>query len=271
MGKIDRAEGAHAFGNNPDEYHRSRPAYPERVFEILQQRCGLQPHCATLEIGAGTGLCTQKLIECGAFPLVVVEPDERLAAFLTRTLREVDVRVSTFESVDLPSEEFDLATSASAFHWLDEAKSLAKVGELLRDEGWWAVWWNLFFDVSRTDEFHKATRSLLGGLDQSPSYCPNERPSFAMDTEVRISQMKAADVFDQIEFEDLRWSVFLDAPRVRELYGTFSPISRLDRVERERLLNQLEQVAERDFGGSVELYITTPIYTARRKGRRRQA
>ena len=271
MANIDRAEGARAFGNNPDGYHRSRPAYPEGVFEILRQRCKLQPHCTTLEIGAGTGLCTQKLIEFGAAPLVVVEPDERLAAFLTRTLREVDVRVTTFENADLPPEEFDLATSASAFHWLDETKSLAKIGELLRDEGWWAMWWNLFLDVSRIDEFHNATRSLLSALDRSPSYGSTERPSFAMDTEARMSQMKAADVFDQIEFEDLRWNVFLDAPRVRELYGTFSPISRLDREERERLLDGLEQIAERDFGGSVELYITTPIYTARRKGRTRRA
>jgi len=52
-------------------------------------------------------------------------------------------------------------------------------------------------------------------------------------------------------------------------YATFSPISRLGREERERLLDGLGEIAERQSGGSVELYITTPIYTARRKARTR--
>jgi SAM-dependent methyltransferase len=269
MGLIDRSEGKRAFGSNPDGYHRSRPAYPERVFEILQQRCGLRPHCKSFEIGGGTGLSTRRLIELGASPIVVVEPDERLANFLVRTLEGVDVRVTTFEKLELPSESFEMGTSASAFHWLDEAASLRKIGRILRDEGWWAMWWNLFLDPSRTDEFHKATRTLLEGLDRGPSHGSNEKPSFAMDTQARIAQLKAAGVFDQIEIEDLRWSAVFDSVRVRELYATFSPISRLGREERERLLDGLGEIAERQFGGSVELYITTPIYTARRKARTR--
>jgi hypothetical protein len=109
----------------------------------------------------------------------------------------------------------------------------------------------------------------LEGLDRGPSHGSNEKPSFALDTQTRIAQLKAADVFDQIEFEDLRWSAVFDSLRVRELYATFSPISRLGREERKRLLDGLGEIAERQFGGSVELYITTPIYTARRKPRPR--
>src|ERR1700758_1747542 len=81
MGTIDRAEGRRAFGADPEGYHAARPAYPERVFEILRQRCGLRPSCRTFEIGGGTGVCTRRLVELGASPLVVVEPDARLAAF----------------------------------------------------------------------------------------------------------------------------------------------------------------------------------------------
>lgn len=268
VGTIERSEGQHAFGSDPEGYHRARPAYPERVFEILRQHCGLHPFCSTFEIGGGTGLGTRRLIELGASPLVVIEPDRRLAAFLTRTLGAIDVRVTTFELAELSAEEFDLGTSASAFHWLDEASSLRKIGQILRDGGWWAVWWNLFFDASRTDEFHKATQTLMEDLHHSPSCGVNGRPSFAMDTDTRIANMKTVGVFDNIEFESLRWSVVLDSAQVIQLYSTFSPISSLEFRRRKHLLYELGQIAEKQFAGQVEMYITTPIYTARRQARK---
>lgn len=268
MSTIDRSEGQRAFGSDPEGYHGARPAYPEKVFEILRQRCGLQPLCRTVEIGGGTGLSTRRLMELGASPLVVVEPDERLAAFLTRTLSPVDVRVSTFENASLSAEWFDLGTSASAFHWLDEASSLSKIGQLLRNGGWWAAWWNLFFDSSHANEFQKATQGLLAGLDRSPSWASDGRPSFAMDTDARIASLTKVGVFEHIEFENLHWSVVLNSLQITRLYATFSPVSRLVLEDRNRLLYDLGQIAEKQFGGEVELFVATPIYTAQRRARR---
>jgi SAM-dependent methyltransferase len=270
MGVIDRREGRHAFGSDPEGYHDARPAYPDKVFDILQKRCGLRLGCRTFEIGPGTGLCTRRLLELGASPVVAVEPDERLAGFLIRTVAAsatLDVRVTTFENADLPSECFDLGTSASAFHWLDEIVSLSKIARILRDGGWWAVWWNLFFDGSRTDEFHKATRILFKDLECSPSQGLDGRPSFALDTEARIANLRSVGVFENVEVDIIPWTAVLDTLRTKRLYATFSPISRLTRDERERRLDSLGQIADKEFGGHVELRITTPIYTAQRRGR----
>ena len=268
MGTIDRKEGQRAFGHDPEGYHNARPAYPEKVFEILQQRCGLQPGSRTFEIGAGTGLCTRRLIELGASPLVVIEPDERLAGFLTGNLGSaaaIDVRVATFEAASLLTDWFDLGTSASAFHWVDEVSSLSKVARILRPGGWWAMWWNLFFDGSRTDEFHKATRVLFEDLEHSPSRSSGVRPSFALDTEARVANIAAANAFENIEVNVIPWTVVFDTQRIMRLYATFSPISRLSAEKRERLLDGLGTIADKQFGGSVELNITTPIYTAQRR------
>jgi SAM-dependent methyltransferase len=268
MDTIDRSEGQRAFGTDPDRYHDSRPAYPERVFEILQQRCGLRAGTRTFEIGAGTGLGTRRLIELGASPVVVIEPDDRLAVFITKTLpsdSNIEVQVATFEEATLPSNWFDLGTCASAFHWVDELRSLSKITRTLKEGGWWAMWWNLFFDGSRIDEFQKATESLFNELEHSPSRGLDGRPSFALDTEARITNLRAVGGLDDIEVEILKWTSLLDTQRIRRLYATFSPISRLAAGKRERLLDDLEQVAEKQFGGAVELRITTPIYTACRR------
>jgi hypothetical protein len=86
MAEIDRAEGQRAFGIDPTSYDQARPDYPPRVYEILRDCCGLQPGVRTFEIGPGSGVATRHLLRLGAAPLVVVEPDERLASFLTTTL-----------------------------------------------------------------------------------------------------------------------------------------------------------------------------------------
>src|SRR5215208_4481156 len=75
------------FGADPANYHDARPEYPERVYDLLTTRCGLGPGTATLEIGPGTGLATHRLLALGADPLVAVEPDARLAQFLTDRLQ----------------------------------------------------------------------------------------------------------------------------------------------------------------------------------------
>src|SRR5580658_7867808 len=114
---IHRMFGRQAFGLDPGGYHAARPAYPDWVFNVLCERCGLAPNTVTFEIGPGTGTATRRLLELGASPLVAVEPDNRLAAFLRETVRDesLTVVISTFEEAVLPETSFDLGLSATAF------------------------------------------------------------------------------------------------------------------------------------------------------------
>jgi SAM-dependent methyltransferase len=267
MTEIHRVEGRRAFGCDPLCYHDTRPGYPEEVFDILQQRCGLRPGARTFEIGAGTGLSTRRLLELGSRPLVAIEPDERLAEFLTRTLvptaPSLEIRVAAFEHINLPVEWFDLGTSASAFHWLEEMNSLHKIARSLREGGWWAMWWNLLLDGSRTDEFDQATRMLFKDLGRSPSR-GSGNGSFALDSETRIANLAAVKAFEKIQSDSFSWTALYDTAGIQRLYSTFSSISRLKEDQRQQLLDDLGEIAEKQFGGQVEIRITTPMYTAQR-------
>src|SRR5271156_6674162 len=160
---IHRMFGRQAFGRDPAGYDAARPAYPGWVFDFLRERCGLVPNAATFEIGAGTGTATRRLLELGANPLLAVEPDDRLAAFLRKTIpdKALKVVVAPFEEAVLQEASFDLGLSAPAFHWLNEDFALTKVAKLLRPGGWWAMLWNVFGDSCRPDPFHEATKSLV--------------------------------------------------------------------------------------------------------------
>jgi SAM-dependent methyltransferase len=263
MARIDPSEGRQLFGHDPASYDLARPGHPERVYEILAARCGLARGARVLEIGPGTGQATRRLLERGA-SLVVVEPNEQLADYLVTTFGEhVEVLRMPLEDASLPAASFDLASAASSFHWVDEAVGLTTIHAALRPGGWIALWWTLFGEGSDPDAFIRATTPLLEGLDSSPTKGLTGRPPHALDVEARTSALDEAGFVD-VEHELVRWHSSWDSAGIRALYGSFSPILRLEDEDRGRLLDEIALIAERDFGGHVERTLTTSLYTARK-------
>jgi SAM-dependent methyltransferase len=269
MGEINRIEGRRAFGLDPIGYDRSRPEYPPEIYQLLEGCCGLRVGARVFEIGPGTGLATKRLLELGADPLLVVEPDERLANYLKIALGEaskrVEVKVASFEDVILPPGAFDLGVAATAFHWLDQRTSLQKIAHLLCPGGWWAMWWTVFGDPSRPDNFYGAVAHLFRNLDRSPSSGSGERPPFALDVDARIADLSSTGKFEKIENQMFRTSEVFQTAKLLELHTTFSEISRLDPTDRNRLLEKLAEIADKQFNGRVEKPIVTSIYIAQRK------
>ena len=62
----------------------------------------------------------------------------------------------------------------------------------------------------------------------------------------------------------LEWTLTLDPAGVRRLYSTYSNVTALPPEARERLLDALEDVARREFGGVVTRNMTTALYIAHR-------
>ena len=263
MGKslIDKSLGREAFGLDPAGYHAARPAYPDWVYEVLCKHCDLRQNTATFEIGPGTGIATRRLLELGANPLVAVEPDDRLADFLSETIKpgELTVVRSTFEEAVLPAAGFDLGFSATAFHWLDEKTALKKVAGLLRPGGWWVMIWNDFGDPARADPFHEATSLLLNG-PSSPSMQDRELP-FAQDKDARLRAIEGANAFENIGHRASAWSLVLDPDQVVRLYSTYSNIN--IRPDREAILAELGRIARDKFEGRVTRNMITSLYMAR--------
>lgn len=257
---LPRAFGREAFGADPAAYDSVRPDYPAWVFDELAVRGALGPGTATFEIGAGTGIATRALLARGADPLVAIEPDPRLAAFLRARCPAAQVRVEAFEDSSLGDATFDLGFCATALHWLDEDRALAKIAAALRPGGWWAAAWHVFGDDSRCDAFHEATLAILGG-PRSPTQ-PASGPPFALDAAARIDALNRAGAFDAIAHRRERWTLTLTADEVARLYATYSPIAA--RPDRAAVLAELRRIAVEDFGGRVTRNMTTSLYMARR-------
>jgi SAM-dependent methyltransferase len=258
-----RDEGRHVFGKAAAVYAAARPDYPDRVYDILRHRCQLGPTSRVVEIGAGSGQATKRLLEAGAH-VVAIEPSEALAEQLSARLKMapgLEVVVSAFEDAELAPSSFDLVTAATAFHWLDPERALPKIATILRPGGWLAVWWNVFGDPDRPDPFHDATEPLLRDLAPSPSAGAGG-PPFALDVAARTAELESHG-FHDVEHEVERWTLRLDGSQARRLYETYSNIARLVDSQKEMILDEIERIAAAEFGGRVERQMVTIVYTAR--------
>jgi SAM-dependent methyltransferase len=266
---IARSEGRALFGRDAALYDAARPPYPERVFELLAERCGLADGCRTLEVGAGSGLATRRLLERGARPLVAVEPDRGFGSALESLAHSSPGTVvpvfSSFESADLPESAFDLAVCAMSFHWLDPLIAPRKLGACLRPGGWLALFWNVFGDPREPDAFHDATASLLSVLPRTPSHVREGALPFALDREARRADFAAARADRDFAVEEVRWTLTQSARQVRALYATWASVAHLPDAPREALLDGIESIAESRFGGVVERRMVTPVYLGRRR------
>jgi len=260
---IDRRFGREAFGADPANYHRARPAYPDWVFERLARTAGLGSGTAVLEIGAGAGTATRALLAAGASPLVAIEPDPRSGGYLAETTPSpaLEVRIEPFETAELPDAAFDLVTSFTAFHWLDEAASLAKIAATLKPGGWWAPVWNVFGDDAYPDAFHEATAKVLNG-PRSPS-AGIAGVGFPVDAQRRIAAIDATGAFERVLYHTSHWPLVLTADETVALYATYSDLQ--VREDRDLVLAELRRIAEEEFDGRVERNMITIVYLARRR------
>jgi SAM-dependent methyltransferase len=257
--RLERQFGRQAFGEDPAGYHGARPAYPEWVFEMLISRCGLRRNIAAFEIGAGTGKATSRLLELGADPLTVVEPDQRLDDFLrsNNTGSALKILVAAFEDAELEEQAFDLGVSATSFHWLDEANALSKIVRLLRPA-----------DGGRQSGTYSATTAGLIHFMMRPGDCSTARsvlrcrPAFPLRLTARLAALRATGGFDIVDHSISRWPLVLDADQTVALYATFSNITA--HPDRQRVLAELGRIARDEFGGRVIRNMTTSLYIARR-------
>jgi SAM-dependent methyltransferase len=261
---FNAAPGATSFGETAALYDMGRPAYPPELFAWLKERCSLGPHSDCFEIGAGAGHATLPVLALPVGSILAIEPDRALAGRL-RSKAPDDPRLSlvhaTFEQADLIPAAFDFGFAATSFHWLKRMKALARIVTALKPGAHFAMWWSIYQNPLAPDAFDLAAGALLADLEQKPGRRPE--PPFALDTNARLGEMRAAGFVDlrHLCFEK---SVDFTAEGLAALYATLSRV-RMARPEvRDQLLAGVMRIAREEFGGSVVRTIPTSVFLGRR-------
>ncbi len=259
------------FSADVAAYDSGRPGYPDRVYDLLGEVCGLGPAARVLEVGPGTGQATGRLLDCGASVTAI-----ELSADLANRLRAkhadrgLVVQVSAFEDVDLAPGSADLVVAATSFHWVPTDIGLRRCADVLAPGGWLALWWNYFGDPDRPDPFHEALVPILQELAPSLLDVPGAggpgaggRP-YALDAAKRIAEIDATGRFGDVRHEVIAWTSRHSPAQIRRLFASFSPWLALPPGLRGHVLDALELLATEEFGGLVERPYLTPVYLAPR-------
>ncbi len=243
------------FDQQPELYDRARPHYPDALFEALIEQTGIQRGSKLLEIGPGPGTATLPLAEEG-YEITAVERGPAMAKTAMNNLAKYPkVRVITgeFEDVDLPSENFDLIYSATAFHWLDPEVSFKKSHQLLKAGGHLAITNTNYLSDDKGDAFYESTKPIY------EEYAPGTNINKANQTgKTRedlptkgdiVSYEFDPELFKPIFFEVFRFSQDFKAREYVDLLGTFSTNLDLSDVTRKKFFAEMfDLVEEQPFG-----------------------
>ncbi len=126
-----------SFGSQASAYERGRPSYPPEAIDWLLPSTARD----VLDLGAGTGKLTTRLVERG-LDVVAVDPIAEMLEVLRSSLPQTPALLGTAEQIPLPDNSVDAVLVAQAWHWFDPARAVAEVARVLRPGGRLGLVWN---------------------------------------------------------------------------------------------------------------------------------
>lgn len=240
------------FEKHAATYQEARPPYPERLWQRIRELGVLRPGLRAVDLGAGTGQATGVLLQAG-LEVTAVEPGHELGARLLANHPEARLLEATAETAELAPCSFDVATVATAIHWMDLDVLLPRLHRALVAGGWLLVWRNVWGDAAAAPTPFRERVSQIVARRRQPS-----RAALG-DAEILEAALTRSGLFTTVSVDHVRWSIEMSEQQIRLLFGTFSDWTEPE-VEEAAL-------AVRALGGIVTEHYRTWLIALRRADR----
>lgn len=133
------------FTGKTDNYKAYRPGYPHGLIEYIQSIAQPSADIRIADLGSGTGILTELLLQTG-YKVAAVEPNAEMREAGEQNLKQY----SNFESIaaaaeqtTLASNSIDIITAAQAFHWFDLNTIRDEFERILKPGGCVLLIWNI--------------------------------------------------------------------------------------------------------------------------------
>ncbi len=251
-----RPLGRAGFETGSDVYERARPGYSTEVVEYLIAALGLGTGSTVLDLAAGTGKMTRRLLQVTRRCLAV-EPSSSMLAVLSEAVAEATAVAGTAEAIPVASGTMDAVVVAQAFHWFDTQEAVAEMARTLRPGGGLALVWN------ERDERDPLVAELVrvSKWDVCLPYPVGKDFSGTID---------ATSLFGRVDRRQFPFVQLLDRATFVDQVASRSYVQVLEEPERGRLLGQVA-----DLAATREEPIPVPyvadVFVAKRKNESEEA
>jgi SAM-dependent methyltransferase len=133
---------AEGFTAGAVNYVEGRPDYPPEIEEWLTRDLGLSAGKTALDLGAGTGKFSPRLLATGA-TVIAVEPVRAMLNQLIRQYPGIEARSGSAEAIPLEDGSMDAVVCAQSFHWFATPEALHEIRRALKPGGAFGLIWNL--------------------------------------------------------------------------------------------------------------------------------
>jgi SAM-dependent methyltransferase len=248
-------------------YDQARPGYPEALFDDMVMLSDLPPAGRILEIGCGTGQATLPLAQRG-YRILCIELGANLAALARRNVAAyplVSIETGAFEAWQLGEEAFDLAFSATAFHWIDPAISYQKTAHALKPSGAIALFWHVHVQSEASQGFFEEVEQIYRQQvpEQEEKYGPLRWPHEIQ--EPVKAEMEQTGLFRDVAVRRYHWDVTYDAASYLRLLDTYSNHRVLERHRHDRLFHDIAELINTRYHGCITKGYLAILYVAHRK------
>jgi len=155
------ADPTKRFSDRVDNYVKYRPGYPIEVIDLLENECGLSAGSAIADIGAGTGIFTELLLN-RKYKVYAVEPNADMLNAARQQLGGYENFIpanGNAEATSLLTGSIDLVVCAQAFHWFNNERTKVEFKRILKEDAFVALIWNN--RLADVDGFSIAYENLL--------------------------------------------------------------------------------------------------------------
>ena len=245
-------DSTNIFSTRAIDYAKYRPSYPVEAIATILQGIKSSSQLVAADIGAGTGIGSRMLANCGV-KVIAIEPNsEMIQAAEPHT--QVKFEEATAQVTQLPDASVDLVTSFQAFHWFNPLPTLREFHRILKPFGRLALIWSMW---EREDAF---TRKLCE-LEMQTSSPPSEHVKWDLKVGAPVKNPYFSD-FQTYQFD---YQQQLDKEGLIGLVQSqgFIPLTE---TKNQQLIQQLEKLHSKWANGEGKVCIVyrTDTYLAQR-------
>ena len=165
MGVHDHA--AKGYQQSAAAYQRGRPDYSPLTAEWLRDDLGITSKSKVVDVGAGTGKFTQRLIAV-CDHVSAVEPVAAMRDQFAQNHPVVPVIEGTSTDIPFDNSAVDVLICAQAFHWFANKQSLEEIRRVLKPGGKLGLIWNVRDET--VDWVHELTKIVTPFEGDAPRY-----------------------------------------------------------------------------------------------------